>query len=85
MKDEPITIKDVICYNRKGLQYSNDREHHITILFECQLPDGFEINNGNKRENDAGYLKWFDKVPENLLQVHDVYKGILTEWERKEK
>lgn len=81
---EPIAIKDVLRGDVHSLKYPKERGHHITILFNCKLPEGFEIDNGDKQENDAGYLKWFDKVPENLLKVHDPYKEILNEWERKE-
>lgn len=82
---EPITVRDILCHGRTGLKHPNERGHHVTILFACKLPEGFKIDNGSKREDEAGYLKWFDKVPENILQVHDAYKDILTEWERKEK
>lgn len=81
---EPIAVRDVICHDRKGLKHANERGHHVTILFACRLPVGFEIDNGNRGENEVGYLKWFDKVPENILQVHDAYKDILAAWERKE-
>ncbi|MDE7431522.1 MAG: hypothetical protein K2N34_06380, partial [Lachnospiraceae bacterium] len=68
-----------------GLKHPKERGHNVKILFACRLNEVFKIDNGSKREDEAGYLKWFDKVPENILQVHDAYKDILTEWERKEK
>lgn len=84
-REEPLAVRDVICHDRNNLKYPNERGHHITILYECKLPDGFEISNGTKKEMDAGYLKWFDKIPENILRVHDVYEDILTEWEKRRK
>ena len=80
---EPIVVKDVLRGDRDGLKYPNERGHHITILFDCKLPPDFEIDNNKKKENDVGYLKWFDVVPDNILKVHDVYKEILKEWERR--
>lgn len=82
---EPITVRDVICKDRCGLEYPNERGHHITILYECRLPKGFYIDNGSKKENQEGYLKWFDFIPKNLLNVHDVYEEILNKWKREDE
>lgn len=50
------------------------RGHFITLVYECRLPEKFEILNERRKEHDVGYLKWFDKFPDDMLSVHYVYK-----------
>lgn len=65
---EPIEIVPIISKEMKT------RGHFITFVYECQLPNGFEINNGMKKENEAGYLAWHKVCPNNILAVHNFYK-----------
>ena len=58
----------------------NIRGHNLTVLYRCTLPQGFEVDNRNKKGSDNGYLKWFEKIPNNMLSVHDVYKDVLKEF-----
>ncbi len=75
---EPLAVKDVIIkYYRESAENQKYRAHHLAILYKCSLPAGFLVENGMLRENDAGYLKWFEKLPDDLLPVHDVYLDIL--------
>lgn len=83
VEENPLAIKDVICDERENLKYSNERGHHLAVLFRCKVPYGFKIDNKGKKENEVGYLKWFDFVPDNLVHVHDVYEEILKEWKEK--
>ncbi len=78
----PIAVRDVICKGRTELKHPNERGHHLAILYDCSVLENYKINNGEKKENDPGYLKWFDRVPEDILQVHEVYKEIINHWER---
>lgn len=73
---EPLAIKDVIVYPNHALVNPNIRGHNITILYKCVLPKTYCIDNQDKIESDRGYLKWFNKIPNDLLKVHDVYKEI---------
>ena len=56
-----------------------ERSHNISLLFPCRLPEGFRITNEGKEEHTAGYKKWFDAVPEQLLSAHRVLYGDLIE------
>lgn len=75
---EPIATREVIV--GKGQNAPIKRAHHIAVLYECYLPDGFEIANEGKDEKTAGYLKWFSEIPENILQVHEVYFDIFEKY-----
>lgn len=74
---EPIATKDMIMGRGKSEPYK--RAHHLTTLYECRLPDEFKVDNRGKDEKDAGYLKWFDRIPDNILSVHHIYETIFEE------
>lgn len=68
---EPIAVhENIITEYRKGLQNQLERAHNIALLFSCRVPDEYVIDNGDKSEYDEGFLRWFDKFPENLLECH---------------
>jgi colanic acid biosynthesis protein WcaH len=77
---EPIAIRDAIREYRDGIEHPNERGHNVAILFDCSLPKNFAIDNRGKIETEAGYLKWFDKIPDNMLRIHDVYADKLKRW-----
>lgn len=80
---KPIAIREVIVGRKQDTPIK--RAHHIAILYECRLPDGFEIANEGKNEQAAGYLKWFSEIPENILQVHDVYFDVMDKYGLRRK
>lgn len=71
VKPEPIAVRDAIL--GKDSEFPRLRAHHIAVMFECKLPDGYYIYNSNKVETSPGFLKWFNKIPENILSIHNVY------------
>lgn len=73
----PIAVKDMIMGKDSLEPYK--RAHHIAILYKCKFPEGFVINNGVLKEEDAGFLKWFEKIPNDILKVHDIYFDIFRE------
>lgn len=75
----PIATREVIM--GKGQAFPVKRAHNISILYECRLPNGFKITNKDKEEKTAGYLRWFREIPENILQVHDVYFDIFMKYQ----
>lgn len=68
----PIEIVPIICPEMK------QRGHFVSFVFECQLPKDFEIVN-NVSEYEAGFLKWHDVYPNNMLKVHEFYKKYWSE------
>lgn len=73
---EPITVRDAIL--GKDDQYPRIRAHHLAVLFECFLPETFSVENANigKTQKTVGFLKWFDRIPEDMLAIHEVYHDI---------
>lgn len=79
---EPIVVREAfVNESRPWLKNQLERAHNISLLFQCRLPDGFEIDNGKLQEHDAGYAKWFDSIPSDLLKAHkDLYGDIFDKW-----
>lgn len=68
---KPIVVHENIMKGyRKGLQNQLERAHNIALLYSCKVPEGYIIDNGEKNETDEGYLRWFNRFPDNLLECH---------------
>lgn len=80
---EPLTVKDVILH--KNDDFHKLRTHHLAVLYHCWLPDDYCIQNHGRVEGKAGYLKWFDKIPTDMLKVHDCYREIFEQMNLLEK
>lgn len=66
----PIKINEIFMpYQHRG--------HFISFLYKCYLPEGFVINNKSKGENENGYLKWHNHMPNNLVQGQKCYEKFL--------
>lgn len=78
----PILVKELILkHARPRLKNQLERSHNISILFNCTLPKEYAIHNLQNDEHSAGFLKWFDHVPEDLLEAHkDIYEEYLLAW-----
>jgi len=67
-EEKPIAINEII------LPELENRAHFISFLYKCYLPSSFEIDNKGKTEHEAGFLKWHDKCPDDLIAVHNIYR-----------
>ena len=65
---EPVEIHQIINRDLRT------RGHHITIVFECSVPDDYQIDNGDLTEHDTGFLAWHDHFPERMLRCHLFYR-----------
>ena len=82
-ESNPISIRDAIRGPIQNWDYPNERRHFVSILYKCYLPKGTIIRNDNRTEADAGYLKWFDVLPEDLVEIQHIYDDILEKWNEK--
>ncbi len=75
---EPIKVFEIKWnMDRQELENQNERAHFITLVFKCQASCNYQINNKGKQESEAGYLQWFDKLPDDLLSIQNCYRQIL--------
>lgn len=66
--EEPVEIRQIIDRKLKT------RGHHITLVFECHVPEDYHIDNGTLKEHDTGFLAWHDHYPEEMLRCHTFYR-----------
>lgn len=74
---EPIKIFEIIDNGWRPIDNQKERAHFVTLVYKCYVDSSFKINNNDLTENDAGYIRWFDKLPEDLLSIQSCYKEIL--------
>lgn len=71
--ENPIKISEIFMpYQRRG--------HSISLLYKCYVDDDYVIDNHVRNEHDEGYLKWFDKCPEELVEGQNCYKEFLEKY-----
>lgn len=75
---EPMKVFEIIWDKYKRiLENDDERAHSITLAYKCYTPDSYTIDNLGKVENEVGYLRWFDKLPDDLLKIQNCYREIL--------
>ena len=77
---EPIAVRNVLRGEAPGLEHPRERGHNVAILFRCALPKEYSIDNGEKNEDEAGFLKWFDRLPPDFMKIQHVYDDVLKPW-----
>ncbi|HNW44013.1 MAG TPA: NUDIX domain-containing protein [Elusimicrobiales bacterium] len=53
------------------------RGHFISVLYKCSLSGAFEPRNEGVARTDAGYLKWHETCPDDLLKLQDIYRKFI--------
>lgn len=83
VSEVPVAVRNVIRGVDRSKEYPRERGHNVAILFSCQMPEGWMMNNGKKTERDDGYAAWFDILPEDFMEIQRVYADILEPWLRQ--
>ena len=63
----PSAINQIICQ-------SKTRGHFISVLYKCFLSSKFVPQNKGLSNKNAGYLKWHDVCPKNLIKSQKMYR-----------
>lgn len=79
----PLAVRSVWRGRNEGLKYPAERGHNIAVLFACRLPKNFHPDNGDKTEEQNGFLRWFHTLPEDFMTIQHVYDDVLTPWIKK--
>lgn len=74
---EPVKVFQIIETEQRPIENQSERAHFITLVYKCHVDESYEIDNGYLTEEDAGFIKWFDKLPDDLLRIQNCYKEIL--------
>lgn len=80
----PLLVRENIATDDMTvLENHNERAHFISLLYQCSLDDETLLKNCDGATL-VGHLKWFDKLPENFIDIQYYYRPFLTTWfERK--
>lgn len=75
---KPILVQEDINHvYRPGLYNQLERAHGISFLYDCKFPDDYCV----PEQYNGSVLKWFDRCPENLLEVHKrLYSSYIEQW-----
>jgi len=68
---EPAAITEMIHHDR------DLRGHFISLLYRCHIGSDFIPANAGRTPSDAGYLKWHEQCPDNMIVYHDVYRKFI--------
>lgn len=82
---QPLAVKSVFRGRNENQLHANERGHTIAILFSCKVPKNYQIDNKDKNEEDNGYCKWFDYLPDDFMEIQKIYLDVLKPWIYKEK
>ena len=73
---EPVKVFEIIDNRKRNIGNQNERAHFIALPYKCYVPDSYVIDNHGRKEGDAGYIKWFDRLPDDFLHIQSCYKEI---------
>lgn len=74
---DPVKVFEIIEHDKRPIENQNERAHFITLVYRCEVDDSYIIDNGNRTESDAGFIKWFDSLPDDLLSIQNCYREII--------
>ena len=74
---EPVKVFEIIDNSRREIDNQNERAHFISLVYKCHAASGYTPDNNGRNEGDSDYIKWFERLPEELLPIQKCYKEIL--------
>ncbi len=77
IEKDPLKVFQIIEHKERPISNQKERAHFITLVYRCFVDESYIIDNKGKKEEDAGYIKWFDKLPKDLLSIQDCYREII--------
>lgn len=73
----PFKVLEFVATEPRPIIDQNIRAHFITMVYKCQVNSDYVIDNKSLNEDEAGYIKWFDKLPDDLIKIHDYYRDFI--------
>lgn len=69
---DPLAINEIMLPDRR------DRGHFISLLYDCALTSGPDerLRHGEGIPH-PGEWAWHDRCPENIITVHEMYRGFI--------
>lgn len=80
---QPLAVRDAIRGREdESLRF---RAHHVAVLYECHLTKPLADTPLHDGIREAGDLKWFTKLPPNLLRIHEIYRDVFERYQLYEE
>ena len=83
VSDALATVDSMRGNIQSSLRYERTRGHHIAILYECRLNEDINVSKQKLKPGENGYLKWFKKIPKDILELHHVYDAVFEKYNLK--
>ncbi|WP_227170182.1 hypothetical protein [Enterocloster lavalensis] len=79
----PLFVSENIANDELAVvQNHNERAHFISLLYDCKLVDESILQNCDG-QNIVGHLKWFDRLPDDFLEIQYYYRPLIEDWFEK--
>ncbi|MCI8512533.1 MAG: NUDIX domain-containing protein [Lachnospiraceae bacterium] len=76
----PLLVRENIATDELTIrQNHNERAHFISLLYHCRVQDAAALKDCDGKEI-VGHLKWFNRLPENFIEIQYYYCGFLKNW-----
>ncbi len=76
-RDNPLAVRDVIREPLVGSVVPDARGHNLAVLYLCSLPPEAEAS---IETASGGKIRWFERIPEDILPVHAVYDDVFIQY-----
>lgn len=73
----PLAVRDVIREPLTENAVPDARGHNLAVLYLCSLPSEAEAN---IETSSGGKIRWFARVPEDILPIHAVYDDLFIQY-----
>lgn len=80
-RDDPLAVRDVIRKPLTGTSVPDARGHNLAVLYLCSFSPEAE----EKIEATSEKIRWFERIPEDILPVHAVYDDVFIQYGLKIK
>ena len=77
IEKEPFKVLEFDITGLRDIPNHDEYSHFFTLVYRCTVPDTYQIDNHGLSENEVGYIKWFDHLPDDFLKIQDKYRQII--------
>ena len=77
VEKDPIKVFEFEITDERNIANQDERSHFITLVYRCHVPETYIIDNHGLTEHEVGYIKWFNKLPDDFLEIQDKYRLII--------
>lgn len=73
----PLAVRDVIREPLAENAVPDARGHNLAVIYLCSLSPEAEAN---IETSSGGKIRWFERIPEDILPIHAVYDDLFIQY-----